>query len=71
MKAINKEDRVMDTKILTPKELSETLKIGRDKAYALIKSPTFPSIRIGNRYIVTEQALTSWLINNQYKQVIV
>ena len=61
----------MDTKILTPKELSETLKIGRDKAYALIKSPTFPSIRIGNRYIVTEQALTSWLINNQYKQVIV
>lgn len=39
-----------DMVILTPKELADRLKIGRDKAYALIKSSSFPSIQIGGRY---------------------
>ena len=58
-------------KVLTAKDLAEKLRIGRDKAYLLIKSPSFPAIRIGSRYIVTEQALGEWLASNQYKQVLV
>ena len=58
-------------KVLTPKDLAEKLKIGRDKAYLLIKNPSFPAIQIGNRYIVTEQALGEWLVSNQYKQIVV
>ena len=58
-------------KVLTAKDLSEKLRIGRDKAYLLIKSPSFPAIKIGNRYIVTEQALGEWLVSNQYKHVLV
>ena len=56
-----------EVKILTVKELSQILRIGRDKAYALIKSKGFPSICIGNRYIVTEEALAEWLKQYEYK----
>ncbi len=61
----------MEIRIITVKELAGILKIGRDKAYSLMKNPSFPSIQIGNRYFVTEQALSGWLSANQYKQVIV
>lgn len=66
-----KENHTMELKIITVKELATILKIGRDKAYALIKNPSFPAIRIGNRYIVTEQALSNWLVENQYKQMLI
>lgn len=59
------------SRVLTTKELADRLQIGRDKAYALIKSPSFPAIRLGARYIVTEQALSEWLINNQYRHIVV
>ncbi len=59
----------METKILTPKDVASTLRIGRDKAYALIKSKSFPAIRIGSRYVVTEKALSEWLEKNQHREV--
>ena len=55
--------------VLTAKDLAERLHIGRDRAYALIKSSSFPSIQIGARYIVTENALEQWLVTNQYRHV--
>ncbi|MCR5337172.1 MAG: helix-turn-helix domain-containing protein [Lachnospiraceae bacterium] len=57
-----------DIKIITAKELASVLKIGRDKAYALIRSSSFPSICIGKRYIVTEHALKEWLRQYEHKQ---
>ena len=57
-----------DIKMLTAKELSSDLRIGRDKAYALMKSRGFPSICIGKRYYVTEAALSEWLKNYEYKE---
>lgn len=56
--------------VLTVKDLSKRLRIGRDKAYLLIKNPSFPATRIGSRYIVTEQALSEWLKKNQYKHLV-
>lgn len=60
-----------EVKVLTVKELADVLRLGRDKAYALIKSPGFPSICIGKRYIVTEQALTTWLKQYEHKEYLV
>lgn len=60
-----------DIKILTAKELGSVLKIGRDKAYALIRSKGFPSICIGKRYIVTEKALNEWLQQYEHKHFVV
>lgn len=63
-----KETKEMnETKVLTTKQLCSVLQIGRDKAYALVKSKGFPSVCIGNRYFVTEKALNEWLERYQYK----
>ncbi len=65
---MNNEAITGEIKILTVKELGEVLHIGRDKAYALIKSSGFPSTCIGNRYIVTEKALSEWLHTYEHKK---
>ena len=65
---MNNKAIIGEIKILTVKELGEVLHIGRDKAYALIKSSGFPSTCIGNRYIVTEKALSEWLHMYEHKK---
>ena len=59
-----------ELKVFTAKELAGVLKIGRDKAYALIRSKGFPSICIGKRYIVTEKALNEWLEQYEHKNYV-
>ncbi len=54
--------------MLTAREVSRVLRIGRDKAYALMKSKGFPSICIGKRYYVTTKALNDWIKQYEYKQ---
>lgn len=53
--------------MLTVKDLQIQLKIGRDRAYALMHSKGFPSIKIGSRYYVTQTALDAWLERYEYK----
>ena len=53
--------------MLTVKDLQNLLKIGHDKAYALMRSKGFPSIKIGGRYYVTQKALDEWLESYAYK----
>ena len=53
--------------MLTVKDLQRVLKIGRDKAYALMHSSSFPSIKIGGQYYVTEIALAQWLEKYAYR----
>lgn len=54
-------------KLLNVKELQETLGVGRDAAYALMRNNAFPSMRIGSRYMVEPQALDDWLKKNRYR----
>lgn len=56
-------------KLLTAKNLCE-MGFGRDKAYQLMHNSTFPAIKIGGRYYVTETALQEWMKRHQYKTVI-
>lgn len=65
------QNNTSDLKVLTAKELAVVLRIGRDKAYSLIKSKGFPSICIGKRYIVTEKALNEWLSKYESRSFIV
>lgn len=53
--------------LLTVKNLIEILKIGRDTAYALMRSSAFPSMKIGGRYYVTQEELKKWLDKQAYK----
>lgn len=47
--------------ILYTKDLMKVLGIGRDRAYALMRSSGFPSTRLGKSYFVTEENLQKWL----------
>lgn len=58
-----------DTSILTVNDIQKYLKISRSKAYALIKSPNFPIIRIGKCIRVDKNELDNWLHNYQKNDI--
>ena len=51
----------MTNEILNVRDLQKYLKIGRDKAYSLMKTKGFPSIKIGGQYIGREKDLDEYL----------
>lgn len=55
--------------VLQTKDLMNYLRIGKDRAYALMRSKSFPSIRIGKTYCVTMASLQAWLSENAGKSV--
>ena len=55
--------------ILTAVELAEYLGVSSSTAYALMRDPDFPTIRIGSRYLVAEDKLLQWL-EDKAKKVI-
>ena len=57
--------------ILGIKDLMDCMKIGRDKAYSLMKSKSFPSMKIGKTYIVTSANLNRWLDENAGRNIII
>lgn len=55
----------------TVKSLSEFLHIGKNTAYALMKSDGFPSYRINRQYFITDESLKSWLKSIEGKKFFV
>ncbi len=53
--------------LLGTKDLQAKLKISRDRAYALMRSPAFPSMKLGGRHYVAENELNDWLKRYAYK----
>lgn len=50
--------------ILTFKEYQRVLKIGRNKAYQLLKNKSIKSIRIGTEYRIPKQCIIDYLYQN-------
>ncbi|MBQ1794518.1 MAG: helix-turn-helix domain-containing protein [Treponema sp.] len=48
-------------KVITVKELAEQLKIGRDSAYALVRSGQIYSLRIGRQIRIPKTAVDLYL----------
>lgn len=55
--------------VLCVKDLMECLHIGKDKAYNLMRSRSFPSMQIGKTYIVTLENFNQWLNDNTGKKI--
>ena len=55
-------------KYLTMSEFMKCCKIGRSVAYALVKTPGFPSARIGKRILISESGLREWMNNGGTEQ---
>lgn len=69
-KANDTTNNSTETSILTTKELASRLKVGTRTAYSLMHNSAFPSVRLGRKFIVTEEALTKWLRANENRSFI-
>ncbi len=61
----------MDKLTLTVMETARTLNISKNVAYALMRKPGFPSIRVGGRWIVPVAALERWLAEQAEEKALV
>lgn len=56
-----------EKEMMTVNDVQIYLGIGRDKAYTLLKSKSFPSMRIGKTYRVSKRELEDWVHKNAYR----
>lgn len=62
-----KEDS-MEKTTLSVQELSAQMGISLPKAYELVKTPGFPTIRIGTRIVIPTEAYKEWLVRTSAKK---
>lgn len=55
--------------LLTPKEVSEILKLGMTNTYKLFKLKGFPKIKIGKKYFIDEKELKKFLKEHSESQI--
>lgn len=60
---ISKEVIAMEKTTMSVQELSAQMGISLAKAYELVKTPGFPTLRIGTRILIPVDAYKTWLIN--------
>ncbi|WP_353937245.1 helix-turn-helix domain-containing protein [uncultured Acidaminococcus sp.] len=58
----------MDKSTLSVQELAAQMGISLPKAYALVKTKGFPTIKIGARILVPTEAFKKWLIRNSMQK---
>ena len=57
--------------LLTYKDLQSILKIGKNRAYELLKSDCFPTITINKRMYVSRKHLEEWIDSYTHKAYLV
>ena len=67
-KSRRKEGFEMDKETISVQELSTRMGISLPKAYALVKEPDFPVIRIGTRILIPTDAFREWLVIHSQKE---
>ena len=58
----------MEKTTMSVQELSSQMGISLPKAYELVKTPGFPSIRIGARILIPIDAFREWLVITSNRQ---
>lgn len=59
----------MDKITLTVKELSQTLGIGINQAYALVRQDNFPKIMVGSKYLIPKNEFEKWIEDNTHGKI--
>ena len=54
----------MERTTMSVQELSSQMGISLPKAYELVKTPGFPTIRVGTRILIPVEAYREWLLKN-------
>jgi len=60
--------KIMEKTTMSVQELSSQMGISLPKAYELVKTPGFPSIRIGTRILIPIDAFREWLVITSNKE---
>ena len=60
-----------EERLLTPKDLQYIFGIGKNRAYELMNSSGFPTLRVNNRMYVSKEALTKWVNTYTGRQYLV
>lgn len=60
--------KTMEKTTMSVQELSSQMGISLPKAYELVKTPGFPSIRIGTRILIPIDAFREWLVITSNKE---
>lgn len=58
----------MEKTTMSVQELSSQMGISLPKAYELVKTPGFPSIRIGTRILIPIDSFREWLVITSNKE---
>ena len=58
---------IMERTIMSVQELSAQMGISLPKAYELVKTPGFPTLRIGTRILIPIDAYKEWLMKQSVK----
>ena len=58
----------MEKTTMSVQELSAQMGISLPKAYELVKTPGFPTIRIGARILIPIEAYKEWLVRTSAKK---
>lgn len=58
---------VMDKTTMSVQELSAQIGISLPKAYALVKQPGFPTIKIGTRILIRTKSKSSGIVSANFK----
>lgn len=62
---MQKEQKQQELKrLITPKELQEYLKCGKNTTYRLLKYTNIPKVKIGKRYYIPVEELNEWWEKN-------
>ena len=64
-----REDYQMEKSTMSVQELSSRMGISLPKAYALVKEPGFPVIRIGTRILIPVEGFHGWLKEKSERNV--
>lgn len=56
-------------KIYNTKDLISIFGFGKTKMYQILQKGLLPTTKIGNEYIITEEALNKWLKQNEGKEI--
>ena len=59
----------MEKTTMSVQELSAQMGISLPKAYELVKTPGFPTIRIGARILIPIEAYKEWLVRSEERRV--
>ena len=59
----------MEKTTMSVQELSAQMGISLPKAYELVKTPGFPTIRIGTRILIPVDAYKEWLNKNERRSI--